>query len=193
MTMTLTHITSWLIQFGDFAIFPLVMIEGPIITVIAGSLCALGILNLFFTYFVIVIADLTTDCLYYSAGRYGGKRFIDRYGHFFGINLSQVTKLKNHFDTKGGQTLFLGKVSHGIGGVFLVAAGLTKMPFKRFLWYNFLATLVKSIALLLIGYFFGTAIMQINSFFKFFAAISICLLMVAVVFYFNFRIRVKND
>jgi len=193
MHIPLNDITKWLIQYGYIAIIPFIMIEGPIITVICGSLCSFGIFNLFYVYLVIVLADLTADCIYYAIGRLGHGKFLDRYGRFIGINKARALELKNHFHTKGGRTLFLGKISHGVGGVFLIAAGLAKMPFRRFVLFNTYATLIKSLVLLLLGYFFGQAILKINSFLQFLTAGSICLLIIAAVVYFYVTLNKKNN
>lgn len=193
MFFTPAGIVEWLTHYGYVAVIPGVMLEGPIVTVISGSLCSLGVFNLFFTYFVIVAADLSADCLYYAIGRLGNGKFLDRYGRYIGIDTKQALYLKNHFDAHGGKTLFVGKISHGIGGIFLVSAGLAKMPFLKFVWYNFLATLVKSMAFLLIGYFFGHAILKINSFLEFFASISAFIVIVAIVIYFYYYFKRKTD
>jgi membrane protein DedA with SNARE-associated domain len=192
MHISLNDITGWLIQFGYLAIIPFIMIEGPIVTVICGSLCSFGIFNFFYVYLVIIAADIIADCAYYAIGRLGNEKFLDKYGRFIGINPARALKLKNHFDSQGAQTLFLGKISHGIGGVFLIAAGLARMPFSKFVLYNTYATLIKSLALLLIGYFFGQALLKINSFLQFFTAASICLLIIAVVVFFSYRLNKKN-
>lgn len=193
MFFSLVSITEWLVHYGYFVLIPLIMIEGPIITVISGSLCSLGIFNFLYVYPIIVSADLAADCLYYAVGRLGGGKFITHWGRYVGIDAKQALRLENYFISHGGKTLLIGKISHGVGGIFLVAAGLAKMSFSKFVWYNFLATLIKSLALLLIGYFFGTAILKINSVLQFLAAISVSLLITALVIYFYYYFTRKND
>jgi membrane protein DedA with SNARE-associated domain len=51
-----------------------------------------------------------------------------------------------------------------VGGPILIAAGAVKIPIKDFLWYNFWATLPKSLAFLLIGFFFSHAIDKLNKY-----------------------------
>jgi membrane protein DedA with SNARE-associated domain len=183
MSFIFTHIAGWFIQFRYIAIFIAVVIEGPIITVISGSFCSLGILNLFYTYPIVVFADLTGDCIYYLIGRFSGDRFINHYGRYIGINPEQLPKIKDHFDSRGASTLFLGKIAHGIGGFFLFAAGSAKMSFPKFFLYNFLATIVKSLILLLLGYFFGQAILKINSLLQLIAIIFAGLLVIVILIY----------
>jgi len=180
MLFTFSNMIKWLLNYRYFILFPLVVIEGPIVTIISGSLSAAGLLNFFLSYVIIVIADLVGDSIYYFFGRWGGQNFIKKWGHLIGLNSDRVIDIKNYFNSYGGRILIMGKISHGIGGIFLVAAGLAKMPFTKYFWFNFIATLVKSMALLLIGYYFGEALTKVKSLLGFLTAISVSLVIVAI-------------
>ncbi len=173
-------------------LFFVTIIEGPIVTIIAGFLISLGHLNFLLSYILIVIADLTGDSIYYSFGRWGKKRFINKYGKYFGMTTERVLRIEKHFEKHSGKTLFLGKVSHGIGAVFLVAAGMAEMPYQKFLWYNFIATIIKSLILILIGFYFGQALVKINSIFEFAAALSISIGLAFAFGYFIYSRRKKS-
>ncbi len=183
---TLSSITALIASYGYLIIFLLVMIEGPIVSVITGSLIALGILNFIIAYIVIVTADLAGDSLHYAVGRYGGEKFINKWGHLIGLKPKDIIYLEKHYSDKGLSTLLIGKISHGIGGVVLISAGLAKMPFPKFIFYNFVATIVKSLVFLLLGFYFGQAITKINSVFEFIGYTFICLLIATIIIYYSF-------
>jgi len=164
MFFTLANAISWLTQYGYSILFPITIIEGPIITVIAGFLAAQGIFNIFAVYAVVVIGDVAGDAIYYGIGRWGGLKFINRWGRFIGLNAEKLTDLENHFASHSGKTLIFGKLSHAIGAPILVAAGIAKIPFLKFINFNFWATLPKSLLLVAIGYYFGQAYAQINKY-----------------------------
>jgi len=194
MFLSLNQAISWLATYKYFALFPLAVIEGPIITIITGFFSSLGYINFFAAYFVITAGDLTGDILYYLAGRYGGRKFIDRWGRFIGVGEREVEALEKQFDKRGSKLLFIGKLSHGVGGAFLAAAGVIKMPFINFFFSNFLATLLKSLALLIVGYYFGQAFITINSFLEKIALISVAVTFLAVLGYFLYhRQQNKNN
>jgi membrane protein DedA with SNARE-associated domain len=186
------HFVQWLLLYRYLILFPLVALEGPIITVIAGSLVATSFMSAPVAFLVIVAGDLFGDSFYYFLGKWGGTKFVERWGRFFGINPKLAEDLKNHFDSHAGKTLFLGKISHGIGGIFLAAAGMADMPYSRFIWFNFLATLIKSATLLLIGYYFGQALTRINSIVQLVAFVLIILLIVALAYYIFSRKKAKK-
>jgi len=144
-------------------LFPVVVVEGPIITVIAGFLSSLGLLNIFIAYAVVVVGDIAGDIMYYALGYYGKQRFINGWGRFLGITLERVERLEKHFEKHSGKTLVIGKLSHGVGAIVLVAAGIARMPFRKFVWYNFIPSLPKSLILLLIGYYSGESYIKVHT------------------------------
>ena len=158
-----TIFVSWLLKYRYLAIFPLTVIEGPIVTVLIGFFVSLNVFNPLLAFAVIVAGDLIGDALHYSVGRWGGRSFLARWGRFIGLPLKKIEPLERAFAKQGNKLLFTGKMLHGIGGAFLVAAGLVHMPFRDFILSNFWATLAKSAILLIIGYSFGQGLTHIKS------------------------------
>jgi membrane protein DedA with SNARE-associated domain len=159
------------------------VIGGPIVTVISGSLVAARILNFFITFIIIIIADLTGDTIYYSIGRWGGLKFIKKYGHYFWIDDKRVESLKNHFKKYGFKTLLFGKISQAIGAVILVAAGAAEMPYSKFFLYNLIATIPKSLIFLLIGYYFLQVYLKFHSYSSYIVIIYILLIILIILIY----------
>lgn len=145
------------------------VVEGPVASVVAGFVVSLGLMNFIVTYVIVIVGDLVGDVIYYILGRWGRRGFVEKWGHYIGIHETHVENIERFFIEKGGRTLILGKLSHGVGGMFLFAAGAANMHFGKFVWYNFVATIIKSLALILIGFYFGTAISKINSIMEFIA------------------------
>lgn len=165
-----------LVEYRYLLLFLVVVAEGPVATLATGWLAAMGQLDFLLAYPVIVSGDLGGDLLYYALGRFGrGSFFIERFGNQLGLSLEKIHRLEHHFDRNGGRTLILGKLLHGIGGAFLVAAGAAKMPVGRFFYYNLIATLPKSLLLMLIGYYYGWALSRIESWLNVISVISLSL------------------
>jgi membrane protein DedA with SNARE-associated domain len=160
---TLDVILVLLQQYGYFLLFSLAVIEGPIITIMAALLAAQGYFNIFAVYGVVVVGDLVGDLFHYAPGRWG-KPLLVRWGNYFGIDREKLAALEERFRTRGGRTLIFGKLTHSAGFLVLVAAGAAEMPISQFLWYNFIATLPKSLFFMLIGYFIGHSYNLLNSY-----------------------------
>ncbi len=166
-----------------FALFPLVFLEGPIVTIIAGFLVHIKVLNFFVAYVVSVLADVTSDILWYSLGRFA-RGFVERVGHLFGVSKNKLEGLDSHFTDKGHRTVFFGKFILGMEVAVLVAAGMSKFNFRRFVIYTTLPTLPKSLLFLIIGYYFGGAFQALNKLLHDAALSSIITFLAVVVFYF---------
>jgi membrane protein DedA with SNARE-associated domain len=185
--MSTQAIFHWLLTYRYSLVIPIVAIEGPIATVITGALAAFGYFNLWFAFLLVVIGEVLGDLLYYALGRWGRSGFLNRFGKFFGVDQTHVDEMKNHFDKHSGKTFFMGKVLHGIGVVVLVAAGAAEVPIPEFIWYNFLATLPKSLLLLLLGFYFAQAYAKIGDYLSIVAIAIIILALIGVSLYIKSR------
>ncbi len=141
---------------------PLAVLEGPIVTVIAAYLASLAFFDVRLVYLVVVLADLVGDSIFYGLGRRGPGLLSQRWRTRFGVSDARLEALKGHFIKQGGRTLVVGKLTHSAGMVVLLAAGAARMPFWRFLGFNLLATLPKSLVFVIIGYTLGRAYTAID-------------------------------
>jgi membrane-associated protein len=185
--MLLRNIILLLTAYKYLFLFPVAVVEGPIITVIAGFLSSLGVFNVFVAYGVLVAGDIAGDVAYYELGYYGRQRFVIRWGRFLGVTQERLEQLEKHFDKHSGKTLIIGKLSQGIGGAILLAAGMAKVPFRKLVLYDFLPTLPKTLILLLIGYYAGASYVEISSYFDYAAIGTIVAAVIFVVIYFVMR------
>ena len=83
---------------------------------------------------------------------------------FFGYTEDRAKRLEAHFQKHPGKTYIFGKLAHGVGGAILVAAGMARVNFWNFLWWNTLATIPKTLILLSIGFYAGASYASINKY-----------------------------
>lgn len=183
MIFSLTQVMQWLLHYKYFVLFPVMVVEGPMITVIAGFLSSLGYLNIFVVYVVVVIGDLVGDSIYYAGGRWGRKRFVRRWGRYVGIRMERIMQLQEYFAKHKAKTLIVAKLSHAIGAPVLVAAGVANVPYWQFVGINFLAALPKSLVLLLIGFYFGKGYAKISEYLDYTALGTVALAALLIMLY----------
>ncbi|MDO8593278.1 MAG: DedA family protein [bacterium] len=183
MIFSFAQIFSWLISYKYLILFPITVVEGPIITIIAGFLSSLGIFNLLIAYLVVLAGDLAGDSLYYAIGRWGREKFIAKWGKYIGLNIGRVVRMEEQFKKRGQSILIWGKISHVFGSIILVSAGIVKVKYRDFLFFNFLATLPKSAIFILIGFYFGQAYARIYKYFDWTVLIMFSLGIASIIVY----------
>lgn len=192
MPLSLHHFIQLLLVYKYLILFPIAAIEGPIISIIAGFIVSLGFLSLPISLITIVIADVVVDSCYYAMGRYGRKQTLDRWGHLIGLNSQRVARLEQRYAGHIGRSLIFGKLTFVLGVAFLIASGMAKYPFRKFLLINTSITALKSLVLLIIGYYFGKAYAQIGKYFHDAAIWTVALLVIFIVTYIALKIAAQR-
>lgn len=177
-------------HYGYFIFFPISIAEGPIVTVIASFLASFGYLNVFIIYILAILGDVVGDAIYYLIG-YLGKNRLLKGKKILWISKEKIIGIENHFENHSIKTLFFGKITHGAGFAILIAAGVAKMPFKKFIWYNFLGTVPKTLIFVTIGYFFGKSYTLINDYLFYISTILFIIISLCFVGYIIYKKR-KN-
>lgn len=145
-----------LLTYKYFILLPLAVIEGPIITVVAGFLVTLGKMNIFAVYVLAIAGDIIGDGVLYGLGRFG-KSFIHKYGHYIGASAEKLEKAKVFFAEKHNKAIVMSKIFHGVGVSGLIAAGVLAIPYRRYMRTCLIISLVQSAIFLFIGIVFGHA------------------------------------
>lgn len=175
---------AWILAYRYAVLFPIMVVEGPVITVVAGFLASMGQLNFWIALVMLVAGDLAGDTIYYTLGRGGRWYLLGRWGKYVGLTPERVAQLEQHFGSHAAKTLLVGKISHGIGAALLVAAGVARVPFLRFILINFIGSLPKTYILLLVGFYFGRAYVQISRYLGYFGITLFVAVVVGVAAYF---------
>lgn len=165
MLFTPQEAFSILEHYKYLVIFPITVIEGPIITVIGGFLAYLGYLNFYVAIFFLALGDWVGDGLHWVLGRYySGATWFKKVGKFLGYDEKREIIIEEHFKRHPGKTVMLAKISHGVGGLVQIAAGMAKMDFWEFMKFSLIGTIPKTTLLFLIGYFLGNSYEKINTY-----------------------------
>lgn len=155
--MPLEHLLTSLEAFKYPLVFLLAIVEGPMVMVASGMLYRLGAFNFLPIYFTLILGDFAADLGWYFVGKYGARKFIDKWGRYFSMTPEIVERLEKLFEQHHDKILFISKITMGFGFALatLMAAGMARVPLKRYALYNFLGGFVWTGILMSIGYFFG--------------------------------------
>jgi membrane protein DedA with SNARE-associated domain len=107
---------------------------------------------------IIVVATICAtlgDNLGFALGYYGGRRLLQRYQSFFRIEKPVVERGERLFARYGSLTIFFARFVFGMRIIAGPLAGVLRMPWKRFLLFNFLGAALWVSVISSVGYFFG--------------------------------------
>ncbi len=150
----LEQISQLLISYQYAILFPIAILEGPIIAVVAGFLVMTGQLEFLPVFLLLLAGEIVGDVFYYCIGRYGGRKFVQRWGKYVGLNAARLASVEDHFRKYPTKTLLFGK-TQSWGSLILVAAGISQMPLTLYAWVNLAASIPKTLLFMGLGYYFG--------------------------------------
>jgi membrane-associated protein len=168
----------------------MVAIEGPIITLTGAAAASAGLLNPVWVFIFASLGNMTADILWYSLGYFGKMELVTRYGTRFGIKESFITRIQKDIHDHIHKVLLVAKLTMGFVIPTLIAAGLARVPFKRWFGILFTAECVWTGSLVLVGYYFGYLIQRIEANLRWMALGGALILLVAGIYYLSHR---KSD
>lgn len=157
-------ILQFLVTYGYWIAVPIMIIEGPIITIVMGFLSSLGLFNILLVIALGTISDLISDTAFYWSGYHGGSKVLQK------LKIPQVhengalQKLKNRFDDHPGKIFFGAKVLTGVAQTTFVLAGVTQVSYRKILKYSIPGGVVWSTGLAVLGFYFGRYATDISLF-----------------------------
>jgi len=141
----------------------LVAVEGPVITLAGAVAASTGYLNPILVFMAAAIGNLIADTLWYSLGYLGKIEWLLRYGGKLGIKETTLARLQTDVHDHIRKILFIAKLTLGFVVPTLIAAGLARVPMKRWFGVLFAAEGLWTGTLVLIGYYFGYMIQRIET------------------------------
>jgi membrane protein DedA with SNARE-associated domain len=162
---TIDQIFSLIGQYGYLVIFFGVMLEsvgipipGETILLAAGFLVHRGTLNLGDTLVFGVFGSIIGNLIGYWIGRKGGRPFVLRWGHYIGITSKRLVQVEGFFAHHGGNAVFLARFVPWLRAFAALVAGISRMDWRTFFFYNVLAGIVWATASVMIGYLFSESL-----------------------------------
>jgi membrane-associated protein len=95
------------------------------------------------------------DNLGFTLGYYGGRPLLERYQSIFRIQVATLERGERLFARYGALTIFFARFVFGMRIIAGPLAGVLRMPWNRFLIFNFMGAAVWVSVISSVGYFFG--------------------------------------
>jgi len=161
-----THLGDIIVQYGTISyviLFAILFIETGLVFVpflpgdsllfAAGAFSAIGSFNIYILLTLLWIAAFLGDTMNYWVGHFFGQKLIDN--PRVPIKQEYINKTQKYFDKYGGKTIFLARFVPIVRTFAPFIAGVGKMNYVKFVYYNAVGGLVWVFGFTLLGYFFG--------------------------------------
>jgi membrane protein DedA with SNARE-associated domain len=145
-----------------FVLFLLVAIEGPIAILVASAAASAGLMRPALVFVAAALGNLTADSGWYMLGYLGKTEWIQAVGRRLGIRPSLIEHLKNNMIRHATRVLFMAKITVSFVIPSLIAAGLLRIPWRRWFPYFVFAEALWTGSLVLIGYYTTEALKRVE-------------------------------
>lgn len=150
---TAAYAVLYAIVFAETGFVLTPFLPGDSLLFAAGAFASAGALSIWPLFLLLWSAAFLGDTVNYWLGRFLGKKMLE--SRYIPINESHIEKTNAYFARYGGKTIFLAKFVPIVRTFAPFVAGVGKMPYRRFLPYNFSGGLVWVSFFTFAGYFFG--------------------------------------
>lgn len=163
-----SSIEAWIGQWGYLAVFVPLMLEtagipfpGETILLLAAAAASHGTLNPVAVALVAASAAIVGDSIGFCVGRYGGRRLVDRLSRFAHVEAG-VAWGERFFDLHGGKAVVLARWTAGLRIFGAWIAGMSRMPWRRFVLWNAIGGITWACAITALGYAFGSSVQTVE-------------------------------
>lgn len=146
--------------FAEASVFVGFVLPGETACILGGVLAANGQISLAVLLPLIVVAAIVGDTVGYEVGRLYGPRLLRTRplrGHAQRLDGAQQVLRE-----RGGWAIFVGRFTAFLRAVMPGLAGMSRMPYPRFLAYNAAGGLVWGLGVTLLGYFAGASYVKLE-------------------------------
>jgi len=170
-------------RYGYWGVFFGVMLEnaglpvpGETVLIFSGFLAHQGQLELARAIATAIAGATIGDSLGYCVGRFGGARLVAKYRKNLPLFSRRFDQAQRLFAKYGHWAVLVGRFIAGLRLFAGILAGLARMPYRRFLFFNFTGAVAWATTFGYVGFLFGSNRERLVYFLKEFDPITLALL-----------------
>ena len=137
----------------------LVATEGPLSTLVGASASAAGMLDLHWVFIAALVGNIVGDSVWYTLGYMGKLNWLLEHGRWFGLRPRHLERLEREMQAHATKLIIFAKLAYGLIVPTLVAAGMARVPWRKWFPTVFIVETLWSILLVWVGYH-ATAFIQ---------------------------------
>lgn len=151
-------IIQFLSNSSYFILLILLIIEGPIVTVVASFFASQGNFNILLVFLLAVLGDLIADAFLFFTGRLGKTQLFQKHIKKQYLGKKQLDNLKQKLSTNPFKALTFIKITPPIAAPGLILAGSTSISATKYFSYTILISIINKTFYASLGYFSGMSV-----------------------------------
>jgi membrane-associated protein len=178
------------LAFGEAAVFIGFVLPGETAAILGGVLAASNKVDLWILLILVPLAAILGDSVGYEVGhRYGPRVLASRPMR---SHQHRLASAQTFLRERGGWAVFIGRFTAFLRAVTPGLAGLSRMPYRRFLVFNALGGIVWGVGAVLLGYFAGNSYAAVEKTVGRASGLLLVLLIVAALVVWHVRRRARE-
>ena len=149
------YLIIFIAAFLESSAFMGLLVPGESVVVLSGFLASQGYLEIGDLLWVVSLGAVLGDSVGYGLGKAIGRGYFQRHKRLLLLKKKHLRKVNAYFQQHGGKTIFFGRFVGFLRAMAPFAAGVSRMPYRRFFIYNLAGGILWSLTFTLLGYFFG--------------------------------------
>lgn len=158
---TAGYLGMFFIVFAESGLFFGFFLPGDSLLFTAGFVASQQLLNIWLLLPLLAIAAIGGDSVGYWMGRYFGTWLEGQKDSFF-FKKRHLLKAQSFYESHGSKTIFLARFIPIVRTFAPIVAGMARMRYTTFLSFNVFGGLFWVTTMLLLGYFLGSAIPNVD-------------------------------
>lgn len=179
----------FIIIFAETGLVLFPFLPGDSLLFAAGALAALGSMNILVLFLILIVAAVLGDTINYWIGYYLGSKVFRQKSKFF--KKEYLIRTQKFYEKYGAKTIILARFVPVIRTFAPFVAGIGRMNYSKFLFYNVSGGLAWVSLFLFSGYFLGNFEFVKNNFSLFIISIILLSLVPGLIEYLRHRLK-KN-
>ncbi len=158
-----TYLLVGTLAFLETGAFVGLVAPGEFTVLLGGAVASQGDISLPLIIAVTWISAFAGDSVSFMLGARLGRGFLVQHGRRVGITPERLEQVETYFARYGGRTILIGRFIGLVRALAPFIAGSSRLRYRAFAPYSILGTGLWSIALILLGYFFGQSLDKVTN------------------------------
>lgn len=151
----------FVIVFSETGLLAGFFLPGDSLLVTAGLLASQGVLDIVTLNLLLVAAAILGDSTGYMIGHAAGPKLFKKDNSFF-FRKEYLERTHRFFERHGGKTILLARFVPIVRTFAPTVAGVGRMAYRQFLFFNVIGGLLWVVGMTLTGYFLGSLVPDIE-------------------------------